>query len=348
MSESPRRQAVVVGLFVTFGVAILTGGILTIGNIHNTFSRKIEVKAVFDGVNGLQVGNNIWFSGVKVGTVKRMALEKDSTVAVEMAIDREAAQFIHADALAKVSSDGVIGNKIIVIYEGSLDKPLIEDGGWLAAGDVVSTEAMIEMAQQNNANLLEITTDIKTLTKRIAAGEGSVGKLLADDALYDKVTATVDEMNTAATSAKDVTASLSTFTRKLNAKGSLPNDLVTDKEIYPSIKASAASLQSTSTRASALVDGIATSAADPNTPIGTLLTDEETAKDIKSAISNVDTSSKLLAEDLEAAQHNILLRGYFRKKEKAARKAGTAPGAEASDSQVETPVEPETDEESPK
>ena len=59
MNPSPNRQAVIVGLFVAVAIAILTGGILTIGDLNDTFTRKITATTVFDGVNGLQQGDNI-------------------------------------------------------------------------------------------------------------------------------------------------------------------------------------------------------------------------------------------------------------------------------------------------
>lgn len=60
-----------VGIFVFLGLLILLIGVLTLGGEKNTFEKKITVKAIFDDVGGLQTGNNVWFSGVKIGTVKK-------------------------------------------------------------------------------------------------------------------------------------------------------------------------------------------------------------------------------------------------------------------------------------
>ncbi len=53
-----------------------------------------------------------------------------------------------------------------------------------------------------------------------------------------------------------------------------------------------------------------------NNAVGDLLNDEELAVRLKSTITNLDSASKNLNEDLIAMQHNFLLRGYFRKKKK--------------------------------
>ena len=168
MTPSPNRQAVIVGLFITVAIAILSGGILTIGNLNDTFSHKITVSAIFDEVNGLQQGDNIWFSGLKVGTVKKLAFLGNAQVEVQMKIDQEATQFIYEDALAKISSDGLIGNKIVVLYDGTPDTATLQDGDVLRIGKAASTEEIMAMLQENNTNLLAITTDLRGISSKLA------------------------------------------------------------------------------------------------------------------------------------------------------------------------------------
>ena len=54
---------------------------------------------------------------------------------------------------------------------------------------------------------------------------------------------------------------------------------------------------------------------------GTLLNDPEAGTSVKIALKNIETATKKLDENLEALQHNFLLRGFFRKKAKAEAKA---------------------------
>lgn len=316
MTESNARRPVIVGLFVTVALGILGGGILTVGNLRDTFTEKITVSVVFDDVNGLQAGNNIWSAGLKVGNIKALRFQDTARVEVEMLIDEKAAEFIRGDALAKLSSDGLIGNKIVVLYGGTEGAPPLTPGTVLQAGDTVSTEEMLAMLQKNNENILAITADIKTITAQIVAGEGSIGKLVQDDTLYDSLTTTAASLETASASARTLTASLSTFAGKLNQPGSLPNDLVTDKTSYTSLTTSVAQIQEATKSLSGMVAKLDTAASDTTTPVGTLLHDREAGADLKQTLQNLQVGSKVLIEDLEAVQHNFLLRPYFKKKEK--------------------------------
>ncbi len=317
MKSTIKRRGIIVGLFLFIGLIILMTGILTIGNLHNSFVKKFEISATFDEVSGLQAGNNIWFSGVKVGTVSSLNFCKKSQVKVGMKIDQAARTYIRKDAKAKIASDGLIGNKIIVIYEGSESALPVQNGDTLAIGKTLSTDDMMKTLQENNKNLVAITGDFKEISKKILAGEGTLGKLLTDETLYDNVNLTVATLKSAALNAEKLTASLSIYTTKMNQEGSLTNNLVTDTTLFNSIKATVAQLKDIAKAASGITANLKLATGDlnnTNTPVGVLLHDQPAATDIKSTIKNLESSTQKLNEDLEALQHNFLLRGYFKKK----------------------------------
>ncbi|MBC7720409.1 MAG: MCE family protein, partial [Pedobacter sp.] len=120
------NRPVIVGIFVLLGLAILVITIFTLGGQKKTFVKSFTINAVFNDVAGLLKGSNIWFSGVKIGTVKKISFYGSSQVLVSMSIEQEAESHIHKDAMAKIGSDGLIGNKIVVIYGGDSTKPQVE------------------------------------------------------------------------------------------------------------------------------------------------------------------------------------------------------------------------------
>ena len=163
MKESSNKRAIIVGIFVLVGLIFLLAGILTIGNLRNTFSKKLHVTAVFDDVDGLQKGNNIWFSGVKIGTIKTVRFYGKSNVRVVMNIDLASRQYIRSDAKVKISTDGLIGNKILVIEGGTTKADPIQEGDTLMVAKTLSSEEMMYTLQENNKNLVDITRAAKQI-----------------------------------------------------------------------------------------------------------------------------------------------------------------------------------------
>jgi phospholipid/cholesterol/gamma-HCH transport system substrate-binding protein len=324
MNESPYKRPVIVGLFVFLGLLFLIGGILMVGNIHATFKRKMTVVSLFDDVSGLQNGNNVWFSGVKIGFVSNLQFYGKSQVKVSMKIETKAQQYIRQNAKVKIGTDGLIGNRILIIYGGTSMSSEVQEGDTLGVEKTVSSDDMINTLQENNKNLLAITTDFKSISKKMAAGEGTIGKLLNDNSVYENINSATASLQKASDKAQQLATSLAAFSSRLNNAGTLSHELTTDTVVFKSIKVSALQLQKVIDTATVFIINLKNSTSNPNAPIGVLLNDEEAGTHLKATIKNLESSSIKLDEDLEAAQHNFLLRGFFKKKEKAAKNIPTS------------------------
>ena len=311
---STTRQGALVGCFTLIGVFILIAAVFTIGSMNDAFSSRIHVSAVFEQVDGLKKGDSVWFSGVPVGTIRSVTFLPGPSVEISMALDSNAAPFIANDVVAQVSSDGLIGNKIVVLAGGSSEADRLEDG------DVIGVDVAISMAQLM-AEIKETNDNLRVITASIASGEGSIGKLLTDEAMYGELRATVTSLERAAGRADAIAGNVSSFTRELNRVGALPRDLVTDQTTYPALLKAVDSLESTAASAATLMEGIEADLGDASTPVGVLLRDQQAGSDLEETFGNLNRSTRLLEEDLEALQHNFLLRGYFRKQERQERKA---------------------------
>lgn len=321
---------VTVGVFIFLGLAIFVAGVLTLGGQKKTFEKKISLKAVFKDVGGLQVGNNVWLSGVKIGTIKKMSFIGNSGVEVVMSLETKAQKFIKKDAKAKISSEGFIGNKIVVIYDGSMETPSVEENDVLAVENGLNTDEILATFQQNNKNLLDITGNFQLISKRLLEGKGSIGKLLTDETLVNQLEASVNGFRRASQTTQKITADIAGYTAQLQAKGSLTNDLITDTVLFSGLKATAVQLQQASRTINDVSDNIKLvsnnikQASDhlnsTGSPVGVLLNDEEAGKNLKIMLANLQAGSQKLDENLEALQHNFLLRGFFKKKIKMEQK----------------------------
>jgi phospholipid/cholesterol/gamma-HCH transport system substrate-binding protein len=323
MNKSDYRHDVLVGLFVLIGIGILVTGVLLIGSFNEKFENKIKIFSFCDDVGGLQKGNYIWFSGVRIGTVKSLEFFGPSHVKVTMGIDKKVTQYISNDARIKLGSDALIGNKILIVYGGSETAPKVKEGDTLKFETTLSSEEMINTLQENNENLKVITANFKILSNKLVKGEGSIGKLLNDDSLYANLNTTIVSLKNASLKAQQIVSSLSSLSSGLNREGTLGKELATDTVIFKSIKSTVLRLQQIGDTATLFLSTLKQAGDNPDTPFGVLLHDKETGSDLKETIRNLNSSSQKLDEDLKAMQNSFLLRRYFKKKENAENKSNS-------------------------
>lgn len=320
------NRPVVVGMFILLGIVILLLTLFTIGGQKETFVKSFTLNAIFNDVGGLSVGANIWFSGVKVGTVKKIGFYGNSQVQVMMNVEKDAEAHIRKDAKAKIGSDGLIGNKIIIIYGGSVSLPQVEKNDFLKVEDAQSTDDMLATLQVNNKNLVAITSDFKSISNKINSGKGTLGALLNDPGFAIKLNKTVENLQETAINLKIVSensksamTNFQEFSSKINRPGNSINDFASDTIVYNRIVGTVSQLQNAATsvsRFTANLKMVSEKLNRKNNAVGVLLNDSASASSIKMTIKNLETSSKKLDEDLEAIQHNFLLRGFFKKKNK--------------------------------
>jgi len=319
MDFKENRRAVIVGLFLALALIIFLVGVFTLGGQSKTFSKRIKISAVFDDVSGLKVGNNVWFSGVIVGNISDIHFVGTSQVLVKMNIVQSAQQYIHRNAGVRISSDGLIGNKIIVIDGGSPQAPIVQNGDQLQAAKLMSTDDIMKTLQQNNENLLAITGDFKLLSHKILQGKGTVGTLMADSTMAVELRNSMHNLQTATQSAALMAQQLDMFSKKINTKGGLADKIFTDTATFNRIKAAATEFQQAATNANTITANLQKTTNKLNSDdniIGYLLNSKKGADQVRSSVENLQQSSVKLNEDLEAAQHNFLLKGFFKKKAK--------------------------------
>ncbi len=327
MATTTNKRNITVGIFVLLGVIILITGIFVLGGKQKRFVKTVRAIAIFKDVSGLKAGNNVWFSGVKVGTVKGVHFYGNSQVEVDMNIEASSQQYIRKNAGATISSDGLIGNKIVEIFGGSTAAAPIEDNDRLQTREAMSSDQLMATLQENNQNLLRVTTDFKDIVSQIKQGKGTAGAILTDPALANTFRATMTNLQRASEHTNSMSGSIAQFAAKLNAKGGLANELVTDTTVIRRLRVASARLEQASATANTITANLNQATQKLNSsssPLGVLLNDAETANILKSSLKNLNRGTTLLNEDLEAAQHNFLLRGFFKKKAKEQGKQGEA------------------------
>lgn len=316
MSAQENKRSMIVGIFVLVGIVILVAGIITLGGQQNRFARTVTISTVFPDVGGLKAGNNVWFSGVKIGTVKSINFVNVQEVQVTLAIEEKSKEFVRKDAIAILSSEGFIGNRLVVIEGGSPAAPSIAEGDRLQAGQASDTDAIMATLQTNNQNLVGITENFQILTDQLVKGEGTLGALLNERELFDQVSQLVANLNQTVANTSKASEELVKLTAQFNKEGTLVNDLLTDTVVYGNLQAAVAQLQGITQTATALTTNLNDATAklnDNDNAVGLLLNDAEMAEQIRRTMENLEQSTEKLDQNMEALQHNFLLRGFFRK-----------------------------------
>jgi len=319
MSEINTHKKLAVGIFLFAGLTILIIGVLTIGGQHKAFTKSIQLQVVFNDVQGLQTGNNIWLSGMKVGTVKKVSFYGNSQVEVILNIERQAQQHIRKDSKARISTDGLVGNKIVVITGGSDMAATVADNDHLESDQLPGLSEMTSTLQASNGNLLAITSNLKAISEKLKSGQGTLGELLNDPSFADQIHGSLSHLQAASATSEKMIANLQDFSSRLRDPNGLANELITDTTVFSHLRHAASQLDEAAASASDFSTSLRTAGQglnDTHSPIGLMLHDQETTDNLQRTIKNLRVSSQELSDDLLALQHNFLLRGFFKKKQK--------------------------------
>jgi len=179
------------GLFVAGGLALFVIAIFIIGKQKNLFNPVFKLTTTFYNVSGLQVGNNIRFSGINVGTVDNITIINDSTVRVDMLIKREIQRFIKTDCEAGIGSAGLIGDKLLVITQGSNEAIMVKDGQQIGSKEPVETDAIMASLRVTAYNAEIVSDELAEIMIKVNSGKGTIGRLIQDSSIAENLSQTM-------------------------------------------------------------------------------------------------------------------------------------------------------------
>jgi phospholipid/cholesterol/gamma-HCH transport system substrate-binding protein len=196
MENHSQKFKMRLGFFVAGGLAIFVLAIFIIGRQKNLFNPVFKLTTTFYNVSGLQVGNNIRFSGINVGTVDNIVIINDSTVRVDMLIRKEVHQFIKSDCQVTIGSEGIIGDRLLVITQGSTEAHLAKEGQKLISTEPVETDAIMASLEVTAANAEVISEQLADIMSYINSGQGTLGRLIQDTAIAENLNQTIVNLKT--------------------------------------------------------------------------------------------------------------------------------------------------------
>ncbi len=179
------------GLFVSIGILLLLGSIYFIGETKKMFSSTFRLHALFSDVKGLQVGNIVRFAGINVGTIDEIEILSDTQVRVDIVLDVKTKKFIKADSKAIIGTDGLMGNKILIISAGNYGQKQIKNNDRLGVIVPISPDDILFKLKVTADNSAIITDDLVAIMGNIRNGKGTIGKLFMDTAFAENLDNTI-------------------------------------------------------------------------------------------------------------------------------------------------------------
>ena len=191
MDTHTQRFKFRLGLFVAGGLAIFILAIFIIGKQKNLFNPVFKLTSTFHNISGLQVGNKIRLSGINVGTVDDIYIINDSTVRINMLIKKDVWQFIKSDCRVSIGSEGIIGDKLIIISQGIATAPQAKEGQRLESTEPVETDAIMKSLRVTAGNAEIITNQLAQIMVKINKGDGTLGRLIQDKTIAENLNQTI-------------------------------------------------------------------------------------------------------------------------------------------------------------
>jgi phospholipid/cholesterol/gamma-HCH transport system substrate-binding protein len=225
-----------VGGVILAAVAIIGFAVFKLGQAANLFSKRYDLVVYLPAANGLREGGSVTLAGQLVGTVKEikfLPVDFDTTrnLRIVARIDRKLSEQIRRDSEARLRTMGLLGDKVLDISPGTPRYPVLRPGDTVKVATSLDYEAVIAKAAGAVDDVVGLTHDLRAVTNGLARGQGTIGQLLTNRAMYDQLTGAMARANLL-------------FAGLQNPNGTFGR-LMNDPTLYSKLTSAVASLDST-------------------------------------------------------------------------------------------------------
>lgn len=332
-----------VAIFVILGTVLFALALFLIGNRHNVFAKHIELYTEFKNLNGLAKGAKVRVAGLDAGEVTDISVPESPSrgFRLKLKLNERVRGLVRTDSVATIATEGVVGDKFVLIGQGSPTSPEAAPNSTLPSKE---TSDIAELLQKSSTLVSQASGTMKTVADRLTTtldavtttvnnandivvgvkeGRGTVGMLLRDEK-------TATDVRQALANVRDATSSLNHASQQADA-------LVSDFES----RGLPAKVEGITAKADAVISDVqsrnfgekldqtmenvhrATHNIDATTQqlhetIAKALAPDaqgrEAGDNIRQTLSNVNEASGNMADDTEALKHNFFLRGFFKRR----------------------------------
>lgn len=187
-----------IGLLALVSLAIIVVTVILMGGGQlKLFKNRLVYKTYFPEANGLKAGSEVWLAGVEVGEVSAVRfsnpnnIEAVEAIEVELEVEDIVAGQIRNDSVASLRTIGLLGDKYVEIQPGTPDEAVISPNGIIRGISLSTLDELVGVGRRTARGFNEMMEELRLLAADVNNEEGSLGKIIHDDALYNNLNETV-------------------------------------------------------------------------------------------------------------------------------------------------------------
>lgn len=310
------------GIFVIAGLSFLIFLLYFIGKNQNLFGKTFILKARFEDIHGLMPGNNIRYAGIDAGSVKSIDVINDSTIEVTLMVKTKMKSYIHKNAIVSITTDGLMGNKLINIQSAKQPAPLVREGDILYSTTVPGMDDIMKTLSSTAYDVTVIAKELRQSVEKLNTSK-ALWTILNDETLPSNLRASLLKVRNASDNMNRMMAGLNSIVDDVTqGKGSV-GVLLKDtsiagnvKETIEKVKKAGIGADTLMQKINALVQTIDTTINNGNGTVNALLKNKQMAESLFNDIRNIEKGTKSFNEIMNAIKSSFLFKGYFKKLEK--------------------------------
>ncbi len=327
-----------IGLFIVVGFAIFTAILFQIGSRQKLFNRHLTLYTEFANLGGLTNGAKVRVSGLDAGQIKKIEIPKDPSqkFKLELQVEEKIHGIVRKDSVASIETEGVVGDKFVLIKKGSESSPEVHAGAMLPSKEPLDLSALLE---KSSGLLTDVHGSINDIRGRV-------------DGALDSITRTVNHADTLVTHVRpdisgiarngnQISAKLNTLVTDLNAGKGPAGLILKDQASREQLQSTLANVQQASVnlnqvslradetvadfqarqliaKTQATIENVQSLSQQLDTTMQQALAKDNIGQDgatnLRQTLSSLNRTSTNLAEDTEALKHNFFLRGFFKRR----------------------------------
>lgn len=263
-----------VGAVILVAVAILLFGGYRLGQAAHLFSDRYTLVAFVPNVNGLRQGGTVTVAGQLVGTVKEvqfLPVDADTTrnLRLLLEVDESVRQQIRGDSKARLRTQGLLGDKVFDIAPGTPRYAALRPNDTIPIAPSLDYDQIVQQASGAVGDVVGLTKDLRVVSSGIARGEGTVGQLVTNRALYDQLTATLEQSNR--------------LIARMQSRNGTVGRLLDDPQLYNNL-----------VRVTGSLDSLTSQVAGANGTVGRLLRDDSLYVRLVNVAAGADSLTRML------------------------------------------------------